>query len=472
MNSHRPKFVFAVLLSLSITPLAQGASADDAGAREAFRDIYREIVEIDSSPSTGSCTKVVRAVETRLKSAGFSGDDVAVVIPESKPEDGNIVARIRASQATKRGVLLLAHIDVVDARRDDWQRDPFELVEENGYFYARGAVDDKSMAAVFIDLMIRLKQERSFRPRRDLIMALTCGEETSNRVNGVDYLLKNHRDLIDAAFAINEGAGGILSPDGKPLVLEVQAGEKIHQVYTLDVTNPGGHSSRPVPENAIYRLAVAIQKVAGLSFPIQVNPVVREYFRVTGPIIGGEAGAAMSAVAKDPGDAAALATLTKNPSYNAIVRTTCVATQLEGGHAANALPQRASVTLSCRVMQGTTAEQVKDTLERAIDDSQVKVSIVRRREGSSAPPLTPEIMGPIRAQAAKQWPGVPIAPSMTAGATDGRFLMNAGIPTYGMSGMFEVPGEPNAHGLNEKRRVKSLYEGREFLEGIVRAYVK
>jgi acetylornithine deacetylase/succinyl-diaminopimelate desuccinylase-like protein len=472
MNSHHRKPLCAVLLSLAFAPLAYGASAEDAGGREAFREIYREIVEIDSSQSTGSCTKVVRAVETRLRGAGFSGDDVAVVIPEGKPDDGNIVARIRAPRAAKKGVLLLAHIDVVDAKREDWQRDPFKLVEENGYFYGRGAVDDKSMAAVFIDLMIRLKQERTFKPRRDLIMALTCGEETSNRVNGVDYLLKNHRDLIDAAFAINEGAGGTLAPDGKHLVLEVQAGEKIHQVYTLEVTNPGGHSSRPVPENAIYRLAVAIQKIAGLSFPIQVNPVVREYFRVTGPIIGGEAGAAMSAVAKDPGDTAALATLTKNPSYNAIVRTTCVATQLEGGHAANALPQRATVTLSCRVMQGTTPEQVEETLEHAIDDSQVKVSIVRRREGSSAPPLTPEIMGPVKAQAAKQWPGVPIAPSMTAGATDGRFLMNAGIPTYGMSGMFEVPGEPNSHGLNEKRRVKSLYEGREFLEGIVRAYVK
>ena len=369
-------------------------------------------------------------------------------------------------------MLLLAHIDVVDAKREDWERDPFTLIEENGYFYARGSVDDKSMAAVFLDLMIRLKQERNFKPRRDLIMALTCGEETSNRVNGVDYILKNHRELIDAAFAINEGAGGLLSEDGKPLALEVQVGEKIHQVYSLEVTNPGGHSSRPVPDNAVYRLAVATQKVAELSFPVQVNSVVREYFRVTGPVLGGETGAAMSAVAKDLGDEAALATLMKDPSYNAIVHTTCVATQMQGGHATNALPQRATVTLSCRVMQGTTPEQVKETLEKAIGDPQVKVSIVRRREGSPAPPLTAEIMGPVKAQAAKLWPGVPVAPLMSAGATDGRFLMIAGIPTYGISGMFAVPGETNAHGLNEKRRVKSLYEGREFLEGIVRAYVK
>jgi acetylornithine deacetylase/succinyl-diaminopimelate desuccinylase-like protein len=461
-----------VIVFMSFLPVTLAGAADKAAGREAFRAIYQELVETDSSPTTGSCTKLVSAAETRLRAAGFTGDEVRLVIPEGKPDDGNIVARIRAKNAAKKGVLLVAHIDVVDAKREDWERDPFKLIEENGYFYGRGAADDKAMAAVFLDLMIRLKQEKNFKPRRDLIMALTCGEETSNRVNGVDYLLKNHRDLIDAAFAINEGADGLLSKDGKPLALELQAGEKVHQVYVMEVTNPGGHSSRPVPENAIYRLAVAIQKVAGLSFPIQVNPVVREYFRITGPILGGEMGAAMSAVARDPTDTSALNVLMKDPGYNGLLHTTCVATQIEGGHAANALPQRATVTLSCRVMQETSAEQIKEILEKTIDDPQVKVSIVRRREGSSAPPLTPEILGPVKAQASKLWPGVPVAPSMSVGATDGRFLMNAGIPTYGMSGMFEVPGETNTHGLNERIRVQSLYEGREFLEGIVRAYVK
>src|SRR5262245_18643274 len=466
---HTKSFVLA-LLATAAAPLASAAS-NDAG-RAAFREIYEEMVEIDSSPSTGSCTKVVRVAEARLKKAGYTSDEMQLVIPEGKPEDGNIVLRIRSPVATKKGVLLLAHIDVVDAKREDWERDPFTLIEENGYFYGRGSADDKSMAAVFLDLMLRLKQERNFRPQRDVVMALTCGEETSDRVNGVDYLLQNRRELIDAAFALNEGAGGLLASDGKPLALHVQAGEKIHQVFTLEVTNPGGHSSRPVPDNAIYRLAAATQKVAQLTFPIEVNPVVREYFRVTGPLLGGETGAAMSAIAKNPSDPAALATLTKDPSYNAIVHTTCVGTQIEGGHAPNALPQRATLTLSCRVMQGTTPEQVKETLEKTIDDPQVQVMIVRRREGSSPPPLTDDIMGPVKAQAAKQWPGVPVAPLMSAGATDGRFLMNAGIPTYGMSGMFAAPNETNAHGLNEKRRVQSLYEGREFLEGVVRAYVR
>lgn len=454
----------------AITPAASSQRQDDG--RAAFRAIYKEMVEIDSSPTTGSCTKVVQAAQTRLKAAGYADADLQLVIPPGKPDDGNLVATLRAQNPAKKGVLLLGHIDVVDAKREDWERSPFTLFEENGYFYGRGTADMKGQAAIWLDLMIRLKQEKSFRASRDLVMALTCGEETSNRVNGVDYILTNHRSLVDVAFALNEGAGGLLSADGKHLTLQVQAGEKIHQVYTLEVTNPGGHSSRPIPDNAIYHLMGATEKVAKLSFPVQVTPVVREYFRVTGPLLGGDVGKAMSAVAKNPDDQAALKVLLDDPTYNASLHTTCVATQLEAGHAPNALPQRAVTTLSCRVMQGTTPEQVKETLEKAIGNSVVKVDIVRRRDGSSAPPLTDEIMGPIKAQAAKMWPGVPVAPLMIAGATDGRFLMNAGIATYGLSGLFSTGDETNAHGLNEKIRVKSLYEGRNFLDAVVRAYVK
>lgn len=454
----------------AITPAASSQRQDDG--RAAFRAIYKEMVEIDSSPTTGSCTKVVQAAQTRLKAAGYADADLQLVIPPGKPDDGNLVATLRAQNPAKKGVLLLGHIDVVDAKREDWERSPFTLFEENGYFYGRGTADMKGQAAIWLDLMIRLKQEKSFRASRHLVMALTCGEETSNRVNGVDYILTNHRSLVDVAFALNEGAGGLLAADGKHLTLQVQAGEKIHQVYTLEVTNPGGHSSRPIPDNAIYHLMRATEKVAKLSFPVQVTPVVREYFRVTGPLLGGDVGKAMSAVAKNPDDQAALKVLLDDPTYNASLHTTCVATQLEAGHAPNALPQRAVTTLSCRVMQGTTPEQVKETLEKAIGNSVVKVDIVRRRDGSSAPPLTDEIMGPIKAQAAKMWPGVPVAPLMIAGATDGRFLMNAGIATYGLSGLFSTGDETNAHGLNEKIRVKSLYEGRDFLDAVVRAYVK
>lgn len=448
------------------------ASAQQVAGRDAFRAIYKEMVEIDSSPTTGSCTRVVQAAQTRLKAAGYADADVQLIIPPGKPDDGNLVATLRAPGAKKKGVLLMGHIDVVDAKREDWERSPFTLYEENGYFYGRGTADMKGQAAIWLDMMIRFKQEKNFKPSRDIVMALTCGEETSNRVNGIDYILTNHRNLFDVAFALNEGAGGLLSEDGKPLTLQVQAGEKIHQVYTLEVTNPGGHSSRPMPDNAIYRLMAAAEKVSKLSFPVQVTPVVREYFRVTGPLLGGAVGKAMSAVARNPDDQAALKVLLDDPSYNASLHTTCVATQLDAGHAPNALPQRAVATLSCRVMQGTTPEQVQETLAKAIGDEQVKVSIIRRRDGSSAPPLTDEIMGPIKAQAAKMWPGVPVAPLMIAGATDGRFLLNAGIPTYGLSGLFATTGETNAHGLNEKIRVKSLYEGRDFLDAVVKAYIK
>lgn len=460
----------AFLFFVAITAFAGSASAQQPAAdRAAFRAIYEELVEIDTSPSTGSCTRAVNAMLVHLRNAGYSERDAQVIIPDGAPEDGNLVATLRGTSS--RAVLLLAHIDVVDARREDWERDPFTLIEENGYFYARGASDDKAMAAVFLDLMIRLRQE-NFRPRRTLRLALTCGEETSNRVNGVDYLLNNHRQWMQADFAINEGAGGMLSPQGQPLALNIQAGEKVHQVATLTVTNPGGHSSRPVPDNAIYRLSSALTRLSQYNFPVELNPVTRTFFERMAPIVGGATGEAMAAIARNPNDASAAASLARDPSFNAIMRTTCVATQLDGGHAANALPQRAVATLSCRLLQGHSSDELQAELRRAIGDDQVAVEIVRRRDGSRPPRLTPQILGPVERTAAQMWPGVPIIPTMTPGATDGRYLNNAGIPTYGMSGMFSAPGESNAHGLNEKIRVQSLYEGRTFLETIVREYAR
>ena len=458
----------AFILALAITAFGASAQAQElTPERAAFRAIYEDLVETDSSPTTGSCTRAAEAMLVHLRGAGFSEADAQVIVPEGKPDDGNLVAVLRGS--SRRAVLLLAHIDVVDARREDWERDPFTLVEENGFFYGRGTADDKAMAAVFVDMFVRMRRE-NYRPRRTLRLALTCGEETSNRVNGVDYLLQNHRDWMQADFAINEGAGGVLGPDGRPQVFNVQAGEKIHQVMSLTVTNPGGHSSRPVPDNAIYRLSRGLDRLAAYSFPIELNPVTRTYFERMAPIVGGETGAAMTAIARNPNDAEAAAVLARDPSYNAMMRTTCVATQLDAGHAPNALPQRATATLSCRVLQGHTPEEVQAELQRALGDAQIQVEIVRRRQGSRPPQLTRAIMGPVENLVAQMWPGTPIVPVMTVGATDGRFLNNAGIPTYGMSGMFAAPGESNAHGLNEKLRVQSLYEGRDFLNAIVRAY--
>lgn len=449
---------------------AQGAMAQERTAEElAFRDIYRELVEIDTSPTTGNCTRAAEAMAVRLRNAGFAESDYRVIVPEGRPDDGNLVAVIRGT--SRRAVLVMAHIDVVDARREDWQRDPFTLFEEDGFFYGRGTADDKSMAAAFVDMFVNMRRE-NFRPRRTIRMALTCGEETSNRVNGIDYILQNHREWLQADFAINEGAGGILSTDGRPVALNIQAGEKIHQVYTLQVTNPGGHSSRPVADNAIYRLARGLDRLSAYSFPTEVTPVMRVFFERMAPIVGGETGAAMTALAQNPNNAEAAALLSRDPSYNSMLRTTCVATQLDGGHAPNALPQRATATLSCRVMQSTSPEAVRDMLRQVMADEAIEVEIVRRRDPSTPPRLTREIMGPLERVAERMWPGTPIVPIMIAGATDGRFLNNAGIPTYGMSGAFSVPGEVNAHGLNEKIRVNSLYEMRTFLNAIVREYVR
>lgn len=459
--------VFALAFAaFGATARAQELSPD----RAAFRSVYEELVEIDTSAATGSCTRAAEAMLAHLRAAGYSEADAQVIVPDGAPDDGNLVAVLRGS-SRQRALLLLAHIDVVNANRADWERDPFTLVEENGYFYGRGAADDKAMAAVFVDMMVRMKRE-NFRPRRSIRMALTCGEETSPRINGVDYLLRNHREWVAADFAINEGAGGTLGPDGRPIALNVLAGEKIHQVVTLTVTNPGGHSSRPVPENAIYRLAAGLERLSQFQFPVELNEVTRTYFERMAPIVGGETGAAMAAIARNSNDAAAAATLSRDASFNAIMRTTCVATQVEAGHAPNALPQRAVATLSCRVLQGHTAEEVQAALQTALADPQITVAIERRREGSTAPRLTREIMAPVERAAARLWPGVPIIPTMTPGATDGRWLNNAGIPTYGMSGMFSTPGENNAHGLNEKIRVQSLYDGRDFLDAIVRDYAR
>ena len=463
-------WVLAFVIAAFAAPAAHAQSAADDAGRQRFRAIYEELVEIDTSQASGSCTRAANAMLAHLRQAGFSEQDAQVIVPDGAPEDGNLVAQLRGS-SRQSAILLLAHIDVVDARREDWERDPFTLIEENGYFYGRGASDDTAMAAVFLDLMVRLRTE-NLRPRRTSKLALTCGEETSNRINGVDYLLANHRQWLQADFAINEGAGGVLSEAGQPIALNVQAGEKIHQVVILEVTNPGGHSSRPVPDNAIYRLSAGLGRLSAYQFPVELNPVTRAYFQRMAPISGGEIGAAMTAIARNPADADAAAVLARDPTFNAMMRTTCVATRLDAGHAANALPQRARATLSCRVLQGHTGEEVQAEIARVLADPQINVLIERRREGSRAPELTRAIMAPVERAAAGLWPNVAIIPTMTVGATDGRFLNNAGIATYGMSGMFATPGETNAHGLNEKIRVQSLYEGRDFLERIVRDYAR
>jgi acetylornithine deacetylase/succinyl-diaminopimelate desuccinylase-like protein len=371
--------------------------------------------------------------------------------------------------------LLLAHIDVVEAKREDWTRDPFTLVEENGNFYARGSVDDKAEAAIWVDTMIRLREAK--KPlRRTIKLALTCGEETNGAFNGADWLAKNQRELIDAEFALNEGAAGELDASGHRVLMQVQAGEKSPVNYRLEVTNRGGHSSRPMKDNAIYHLAAALTRISQYEFPAQFADGNRAYFSGVAKLQAAkgetEVANAMTAFVKDPTDEKSIALVAaKDPSWNATLRTTCVATMLDAGHATNALPQRARANINCRIFPGVSSETVRAKLEEVVADPAVKVTTIDVNEhGAAPPPLTPAILGPLQKLTQQYWPGVPVVPILQAGATDGRYLIAAGIPTYGISGTFMGPDLGNIHGLNEYIGVNSLLEGREFLYRLVRIY--
>jgi acetylornithine deacetylase/succinyl-diaminopimelate desuccinylase-like protein len=463
----------AVVAAPKPAPKPAPAAFDPANLRPdqaAFRGLYKELVETNTTLSAGSCTLAAERMAARLKAAGYPAADVEVFSTPEHPKEGGLLAVLHGSDPKAKAILLLAHIDVVEAKREDWTRDPFTLVEEGGYFYARGAADDKAMAASFTDNMIRYKQE-GYRPKHDIKLALTCGEETLNAFNGADWLAKNRRAQIDAAFALNEGAGGRLDMQGKRLYLEIQAGEKVPQDYRFESTNPGGHSSRPVKNNAIYHLAGSLTRLMDYEFPVQFNDATRGYFARTAEMRPGEVGDAMRALLKDPTDAKAEAIVSRDPGWHSMLRTTCVATMLDGGHADNALPQRARAVVNCRIFPGVSVESVRQALVQAAGDAQVSVTTLGSESPANAPPpLTPEIMGPLKTLVDEMWPGTPILPTMSTGATDGRYLIAVGIPTYGLSGMFSDPQPNGVHGLNERIAVKSLYEGRDFLYRMVKAY--
>jgi acetylornithine deacetylase/succinyl-diaminopimelate desuccinylase-like protein len=441
-----------------------------ADGEAAFRALYKELIEINTTLSVGSCTAAAEAMAARLKSSGLPPGDIQLLTPPDRPKDGALIATLRGQDRQAKPILLLAHIDVVEAKREDWVRDPFKLVEEDGWFYARGATDDKAMAAVFTDSLIRYQTE-GFKPRRDIKLALTCGEETSETFDGVEWLIKTHPEALQAALALNEGAGGELDPNGKATALQIQAGEKIYQDFTLETTNGGGHSSRPVRDNAIYQLAAGLSRLSAWKFPISFNPVTQGYFEAQTKL-SPKLAPDIRAVLKDrPDDAAADRLWTANPSWNSMLRTTCVATMVNAGHAPNALPQRAQANVNCRILPGGSVETVRQTLVKVLADAGIKVTaIVEPGSPSAPPPLTPQIMDPIRKLGDQLWPGAAIVPTMSTGATDGRFLNAAGTPTYGLSGMFHDAEGSRSHGLNERIRVKSLMDGRRFLYEIVKIY--
>jgi acetylornithine deacetylase/succinyl-diaminopimelate desuccinylase-like protein len=457
----RPYTVICLALVISPSVVAQ-SGPNDALARE----IYKELIEINTTDTpAGNVTKAADAMAARLRAAGFAASDVRVLGPD--PRKGNLVARLRGS-GTKKPMLLLAHLDVVEAKREDWSVDPFTFLEKDGFFYGRGTTDDKSMAAQFVANMIRLKRE-GVTFDRDIILALTADEE-GGAFNGVDWLVKNHRDLIDAEFAVNEGGGGTMH-GGKYQTMEVQASEKVYQDFRLEVKNAGGHSSLPKPDNAIYHLAAGLARLAAHEFPVALNEITRAYFERSAAVQSdAKVAADMRAVARPTPDLAAAARLsTMQPYYNAMMRTTCVATMLDGGHAPNALPQVARANVNCRILPGLSPSAVRETLVTVVADPAITVSAVAQANPSKPSPLRPDVMGVIEKLTAKHYPGVVVVPVMSTGATDGLYLRNGEIPTYGVDGTFGDIDDVRAHGRDERMGVKQFFEGLAFQYELITA---
>jgi acetylornithine deacetylase/succinyl-diaminopimelate desuccinylase-like protein len=464
-SSRRIRRLSSVLaLALGAIGVATAAPQNLAVRQQLARDIYEELVEIDTSQSVGDTFKAAEAMAARLKAAGFPDADVKTF--QTAPKRGNLVVRLHGT-GKRKPMLLLAHIDVVEAKREDWTTDPYEFVEKDGYFYGRGTGDDKYMAAAFVANLIRYRQE-GYRPDRDIVLALTADEEISDPYNyGINFLLKNHRDLIDAEFAINEG-GGVALKDGKPVWNSVQTTEKLFQSYWLEVRNKGGHSSQPSKDNAIYRLAAGLERLAKYDFPVALNDTTRVYFQRMSEIEKGQVAADMKAIVAPQPDAAAVQRLSQELPYNAILRTTCVATRLEGGHADNALPQLARAMVNCRIAPGGSPEAVQKALTDVLADDRIKVTADRRDTASDPSPLNPQILGPMEKLTRKFWPGTPVLPTMSAGATDSRFLRNAGIPSYGHSGLAADIYDVRAHGKDERVSVSAFFEGQEYLYQLVK----
>jgi len=437
-------------------------SANDQRAR----DIFEQLININTTGSSGSTTIASNAMAKWLIDAGFPAADVQVIGREGS-RNFNLVARFRGT-GSQKPILLLSHIDVVEAKREDWSVDPFTFLERDGFFYGRGTMDVKDGSAILVATLVRLKQE-GYRPNRDLILALTTGEEGGSDYNGVQWLLANTRDMIDAAYVINMDAGDPVILNGKRAFRSVQAAEKVFVTFKLEVRNPGGHSSLPTKDNAIYRLAAALGRLSAYDFPAQLNDITRASFARWSQLQQGAIATDMAAVGRTTPDTAAIRRLSDaSPLYNAQLRTTCVATELAGGHAENALPQTASATVNCRMLPGTPSEEVQGTLIRVVNDTAVKVTVVTAATPSPLAALQPDVMSAIERVTTRLW-HIPVIPVMETGATDGLYLRNAGIPVYGVSGVFVDINDIRAHGRDERIGVQDYYDGAEYIYQLVKA---
>ena len=458
--------VAAVGVAVSVGMAWGQAPKLDAGDRALAREVFKQLIETNTSHSVGSTTLAAEAMRKRLLGVGFPAADMTILGPDDR--HGNLVVRYRGKAGSaQKPVLIICHLDVVEAKREDWTTDPFQFVEKDGFFYGRGTQDIKEGDAGFVMAFLMLKRQ-GFVPDRDVILALTADEEGGDK-NGVDWLLKNHRELIEAGFALNPDAGGLNTEKGKPVYLGVEATEKLYADFKLTVTNPGGHSSVPGKENAIYQLAAGLGKIGAYQFPFELNSVTRAYFEALAATKTGQVGADMKAILAAKPDMAAAARLADDPAYNSTMRTTCVATMLTAGHAPNALPQRAEANVNCRILPGHTPGEVKKVLEGVVGDPKVKFTL--ETDGISSgedevsvtpPPLNKEVFEALRGVVGQMWAGTPVIPEMETGASDSKITMAAGIPSYGFSGFGIDEDDDRAHGKDERLGVESYFAGVEF----------
>lgn len=461
--------VATITLALAAGIAVAARAALDYETRELARRVFKQLVEINTTESVGSTTQAAEAMTAWFRGAGFADSDVQLVGPDSR--HGNLVVRLHGTGA-RPPVLFICHLDVVEARREDWSTDPFQFIEKDGYFYGRGTEDIKDGDAILVTDFIRLKKE-GYRPDRDLILALTADEEAGTN-NGVAWLIANHRELIDADFVINPDAGNFEMENGKKSLAGVGASEKLYQDYQFKVTNRGGHGSLPTPDNAIYQLAEGLTRLEHYQFPFELNDVTRAYFTRMADLFGGDTGADMKAILKVPADSAAIDRLGKTPYYNARMRTTCTATMLNGGHANNALPQTATANINCRILPGHSSDEIRATLVKIVNDPEIAVTaVVANGAGSTANPparLRPDVMGAVEKVTAEMWPGVPVVPVMDAGASDNSTTRGAGYASYGLAGVFIDINDDRSHGRDERLPVASFYEGVDFYYRLMKAF--
>jgi len=442
--------------------IAAPAQIDDA-TRQLSHDIFKQLIEINTTDSVGNVTTAAKAMAQRFRDAGFPESDMQILGPNDRKK--NLVVRLHGSGKHKP-VLLIGHLDVVEARREDWTTDPFQFVEKDGYYYGRGTQDMKDGDAIMSTTLIRFKKE-GFVPDRDIILALTADEEGGTS-NGVDWLIKNHRELIDAEFVLNHDGGGILSEQGKPQFMTVDASEKLYSDYQLTVTNPGGHSSLPRPDNAIYHLADGLARLEHYQFPFELTNITRAYYERMAKISTGERAADMRAILKNPPDMAAVARLSQDPIDNSIMHTTCVATRLNAGHANNALPQMAQANVNCRIIPGHAPEEIRQELEKVVADPKISVKDmaaiggVNNRRSYAPPPLRPDVFEPLEKVVNSMWPGLAVVPDMATGASDGIYTNAAGMPTYCVSGEAIDRDDIRAHGKDERIRADAFYRAVDF----------